>query len=679
MATYDAGDQPESWDQWKDSLPHDIASLDKSIYDNVNNWTARQKQYARGKLFMLKAEFESDTPPKKRQKLNSTTSLNSNNNNNTNDTTTTQHTTTNQEHTQHTDTVTTTIQANNNTNNTMDTANNHREPSMSKSRSRSPSMNNIIDDDVDMGDHNNNDNNNNNDNDDNQDHRVAELQFKLNQTNATFNAKFAAMEKKMKEHKNNEFIKAKNKLIANELFKFKETLSGSENMDQLMRYLRKLKDYIHKLERNNQRDDDLIVTQIEASFINEALSKYQTTKPTETITPDILMQWIVLNFVTTQDPRQQLHAQLVKVPTLPGKQLEEITRLLQNYKAKLSEFDQVRTLIASFDIGDVHNEYKIKPAMQAMVLYKALPAVWKTKFDLKWDQIPTTLEDMESKLTILYQTLKANEESQLMYQNTLNKFKLHNQQPFSAQTSNDPTYTGHESTNMVNFMGTNQQSRAPRSYYTQNYQNSDYNRTNSNYNKNNNNNNNNNNSNGVPGDMEKYYFEGYCYYFDDKSRCGYYGHHSKHHTLLKEQHLDIAKIFSHRATYFRLSNADFKAKVPNYKGAPNGRRGGGRGRGRGYRGGGRGRGRGRGYRGRGRYRDNKDKKQNKREQDKQQRRDMNRDAVYFAQHAGLSARNAIKAGHIDPSQLSDKSKAAVFDEIVEHDMTRKTSKDPKHT
>ena len=178
------------------------------------------------------------------------------------------------------------------------------------------------------------------------------------------------------------------------------------------------------------------------------------------------MRWIVLNFVTTQDPRQQLHAQLVKVPTLQGKQLEEITRLLQNYKAKLSEFDQVRTLIAGFDIGDVHNEYQIKPAMQAMVLYKALPATWKNKFDLKWDKIPVTLEDMEEKLTILYQTLKANEESHLFYQNTLNKFKLSNQQPFNTQTSNDPTYTGHESTNMVNFMGTNQQSRAPRSYYT---------------------------------------------------------------------------------------------------------------------------------------------------------------------------------------------------------------------
>ena len=135
MATYDVGDQPVSWAQWKESLPQDVASLDKLIYDNVNNWNARRKQYARGKLAMLKAETELDAPPKKKQKIGINTSLNSNNNNNnnTNDTTTTQHTTTNQEHTQHTDTVTTTAQANNNSTNTTDTANNQREPSMSKS------------------------------------------------------------------------------------------------------------------------------------------------------------------------------------------------------------------------------------------------------------------------------------------------------------------------------------------------------------------------------------------------------------------------------------------------------------------------------------------------------------------------------------------------------------------
>ena len=694
MATYDAGNQPASMDKWKESLPQDIALLEKLIYNNINNWTRKQKQYARAKVGMLKAEQDLDAPPSKKQRLNQNQSSNSIINNNNNVMVTTHNTTTNHVTTQHQNTNTTTPHANSNTNNTNTDENEQREPSKSLSRPPSPSMDHNYEDNIDMDNNmdidnhsNNNNNNNNSNNNDDQDYKVAELQFKLNQSNAAFNAKFEALSQQLKDNKNNEFTKAKNKLIANELFKFKETLSGSENIDQLMRYLRKLQDYISKLEKYNQRDDNLIIGQIEGSFINEALTKYQTTKPTETITPDVLMKWIVLNFVTTQDPRQQLYAQLVKVPTMPGKQLEEITRLLQNYKAKLSEFDQVRTLIADFDIRDVHSEYKIKPAMQAMVLYKALPAIWKDKFDSKWDQVPTTLEDMETNLTILYRTLKRNQESQLMYQNTVNKFKLHNQQPFGAQSSNDPTYTGHESTNMVNFMGTNQQSRAPRSYYTQKYQNSDYNRRNNDYNTNNNNNNNNNNNTNsvvVPGDMERYYFKGYCYYYDDKSRCGYYGHEAKNHKWLKERHLDILKVFSHRERYFRLSNDDFKAKVPNYNGEPFRRRG-GRGRGRGYRGGRGGRGRGRNRRGRefrggGRNRDtNKDDKQSKREQTRKEKSEMNRNAVYFAQHAKLSARNAIREGVIDPTKLTEKSKAAILDEIVKHDAARQATKDPTHT
>ena len=492
-------------------------------------------------------------------------------------------------------------------------------------------------------------------------------------------SKIAAIESKP-QSKYDEFYKQRSKLEAQALFEFKPTLGGNEDIEQTMRYIHKLKEYIIKLEKSPYYKDDLVVEQIKKSFVNQLATQFQETPPSDPINSDKMINWIVFHTVTNRDPRKQLRAQLTQPKQLPGNEIEEIKKLVQQYESKLKQYKRICTLIAAHSVSDVHKEWEITETLQSMALFHALPIKWQQRFKKKWDLIPTTLSEMVNNLDELYKILKKQQQDELYYNNEIQKFSMAGGM-YGNQPTNDPTFTGHETPNQVNFITNSRRTRTSRSYTTQNNRNADTYRTNPN-----NNNNNNNGNNVSTENMEQYYFEGHCTHTNGHKWCGFWGHKRKDHVWMTTKHMEICHIFTNRnPSQKRLNSNEFRKLVPEFQGG--GFRGGrGRGRNRGGRGGYRGnrgyRGRGGrgGYRGRGgrQYgnpyggrRKEYSEETEKTRKDAKARSEMNRRALVMAQTPNLDIRSTISKGLIDTTQLSDRTAKVILDSYVKADAQQK--------